>query len=240
MLKLYHDLAQWWPLLSPPEDYLNEADFFKQLFLEVGLPPNPTLLELGAGGGHNAFHLKELFTQVTLTDISPNMLAMSQTLNHQCEHIEGDMRMLRLGRTFDVVFIHDAIDYMITHQDLEQAMETAFIHCRAGGLALFIPDYVKETFLPVTDHGGTDSAERGIRYLEWSYDPDPTDTTYITQYVYLLREANQAIRTEHDEHTCGLFSRAEWLQLLSQVGFQVKIVHDSYNRDLFVASKLKD
>ncbi|HXV44610.1 MAG TPA: hypothetical protein VEC96_16235 [Anaerolineae bacterium] len=66
MPKLYDELALWWPLLSPPEDYVDEADFFEEVFLESGLPPSPALLELGCGGGSNAFHLKKLFTQVTL------------------------------------------------------------------------------------------------------------------------------------------------------------------------------
>ena len=46
------------------------------------------------------------------------MLALSATLNPECEHLEGDMRTLRLGRTFDVVFIHDAISYLTTEDDL--------------------------------------------------------------------------------------------------------------------------
>lgn len=237
MSKLYHELAQWWPLLSPPEDYEDEADFFKRLFLEAGLPPAPALLELGCGGGNNAFYLKSLFAQVTLTDLSPQMLAVSRGLNPECEHIEGDMRTLRLGRLFDAVFIHDAIDYMTTLAELRQALETAFSHCRPGGVAVFVPDHVRETFEPSTEHGGTDGPERGLRYLEWSYDPDDSDTTYTTDYVYLLREGQQMVGVEHDQHLCGLFPRAEWLHLLAQVGFQPQIVQDPYERDIFVARK---
>jgi SAM-dependent methyltransferase len=239
MPKLYNELAIWWPLLSPPEDYGDEADFFRRVFLKSGLPPSPTLLELGCGGGNNAFHLKTLFAQVTLTDISPNMVAISRTLNPECEHVEGDMRTIRLGGMFDAVFIHDAIDYMTTLPDLHQAMETAFIHCKAGGLAMFVPDHVRETFQPSTEHGGTDGNDRGLRYLEWSYDPDETDTTYTTQYVYLLREGNQPVRVEHDQHICGVFPRAEWLRLLREVGFRPELVQDQYERDIFVASKPK-
>ncbi|MCK6629387.1 MAG: class I SAM-dependent methyltransferase [Anaerolineae bacterium] len=237
MSKLYHELAQWWPLLSPPEDYEDEADFFKRLFLEAGLPPAPALLELGCGGGNNAFYLKSLFAQVTLTDLSPQMLAVSRGLNPECEHIEGDMRTLRLGRLFDAVFIHDAIDYMTTLAELRQALETAFSHCRPGGVAVFVPDHVRETFEPSTEHGGTDGPERGLRYLEWSYDPDDSDTTYTTDYVYLLREGQQMVGVEHDQHRCGLFPRAEWLRLLTEVGFQPQIVQDAYERDIFVARK---
>ena len=153
MLKLYWELATWWPLLSPPEDYADEAEFFWRVLSEVGLPSSPSLLELGCGGGSNAFYLKNHFAQMTLTDMSPHMLAVSRALNPDCEHLEGDMRTLWLGRVFDVVFIHDAIEYMTTPQDLRQAMETAFAHCKAGGVALFVPDHVRETFQPSTEHG---------------------------------------------------------------------------------------
>src|SRR6478672_13461027 len=114
MTKMYGELASWWPLLSPPEEYLEEAAFFRQILEGAGLPPAPTMLELGCGGGNNALHLKGLFSGVTLTDLSPEMLEMSRTLNPECEHVVADMRTLRLGRTYDVVFIHDAIDYMTT------------------------------------------------------------------------------------------------------------------------------
>src|SRR5205085_2770976 len=101
-----------------------------------------------------------------------------------CEHLVGDIRTARLDRLFDIVFIHDAITYMTTETDLRQAMETAFVHCQPGGTALFVPDYVRETFEPRSDHGGEDGEDgRGLRYLEWAFDPDPTDTTYEVHYA---------------------------------------------------------
>lgn len=239
MLKLYSELATWWPLLSPPEDYADEAEFFWRVLSKAGLPLSPSLLELGCGGGSNAFHLKKTFAQMTLTDISPHMLAISRALNPECEHLEGDMRTLRLGRTYDVVFIHDAVEYMTTPQNLEQAIETAFIHCKPGGMALFVPDHVRETFQPSTDHDGRDGHGRALRYLEWAYDPDDNDTMYTVEYVYLLREGNQPAQVEHEQHICGLFPRTEWLRLLHNIGFQPEIVRDEYERDLFLARKIR-
>lgn len=240
MHKLYSDLATWWPLLSPPEEYADEAAFFGQILANAGLAPGPSLLELGCGGGSNAFYLKKTFAHVTLTDLSPQMLAVSQSLNPECEHQQADMRTVRLGRVFDVVFIHDAIDYMLTLADLRQALETAFVHCKAGGIALFVPDNVRETFESSTEHGGKDGLGRSLRYLEWTYDPDDTDTKYTTEYVYLLREdnaPNASTQVEHDVHTCGLFPRAEWLRLLEDVGFEPEIIRDEYERDLFLARR---
>jgi len=238
MPKLYNQLAAWWPLLSPVADYAEEAAFFMQVLREAGLPAAASLLELGSGGGSNAFHLKSHFDHITLTDIAPEMLAISRLLNPSCEHLEGDMRSLRLHRTFDVVFIHDAIDYMLTLHDLESALATAAFHCKPRGLALFAPDFVRETFQPSTDHGGSDSAHRSLRYLEWTYDPNPDDYNYVMELVYLLREDSKPTQVEHDVHTCGLFGREDWLQLLSTVGFaETQVIQDPFGRELFLCRK---
>lgn len=236
-LKVYQELAVWWPLWSPPEDYLEEATFFAQVLKEAA-PQARSMVEFGSGGGSNAFHLKAHYT-LTLVDISPEMLAVSRAINPDCEHLVGDMRSTRLGRQFDLVFIHDAIDYMTTETDLRQAFETAFAHCRPGGAALFVPDHVRETFKPITDHDARDGEDgRALRVLEWQYDPDPTDSTYLAHYAFLLREGDE-VSFEHDTHVCGLFARADWLEWLNEAGFRASSVIDQFGRDVFVATKPK-
>ena len=84
-------------------------------------------------------------------------------------------------------------------------METAFAHCRPGGAALFAPDHLRENFRTGTDYGGHDGDGRAARFLEWTWDPDPLDTTYTVDYAYLLREADGSVRVEHDRHVEGLF-----------------------------------
>ena len=111
--------------------------------------PPRTVLELGSGGGNNASHLKARFDMV-LVEPSAGMRAVSRALNPECEHIDGDMRTVRLGRQFDAVFVHDAVCYMTTESDLRLAIETAFVHCRPGGVALFAPDFVTRE-LPAVD-----------------------------------------------------------------------------------------
>lgn len=234
--KLYTDLAAWWPLLSTPDDYAEEAAFFHQIFNEVSQSPPLTLLELGSGGGNNASHLKVHY-QMTLVDPSPGMLAVSRALNPECEHLVGDMRTVRLGRLFDAVFIHDAIMYMTTEAELRAAMETAYLHCRPGGVTLFVPDCVRETFTASTEHGGHDGEQQALRYLEWCYDPDESDSTYVTHYVYMLREGADKIWVEHDRHLEGLFARADWLDWLGETGFETRIIADPYQRELFVGVK---
>ena len=221
--RLYNHLAEWFHLLTRPEDYAEEAKFYRRTILSTSPLPPSTLLELGSGGGNNASHMKAHF-QITLVDISPHMLSISRSINPDCEHITGDMRTVRLGRVYDVVFIHDAISYLTTLSDLKQAIQTAWIHCRTGGVAIFAPDFTRETFRPATSHGGHDDTTRGMRYLEWTWDPDSSDTSYVVDFAYLLRDESGEVRVETDRHHLGLFSRSEWLETIQQAGFEASAI----------------
>ncbi len=234
--KLYGELASWFHLLSSPADYAEEAEFARSLLTGAAAAPIETVLELGSGGGNNASHLKAHF-QMTLADLSPGMLDLSRKLNPECEHIIGDMRTLRLGRVFDAVFIHDAVMYMTSEDELREAIETAFIHCKPGGAALFMPDMIRETFVSLTTHGGHDGDGRSIRYIEWTFDPDPSDTTYTVDFAYLLRERDLPVRVVHDRHLFGIFPRDTWLRLLSEAGFQPKATADPWGREVFISRK---
>ena len=128
---MYTELAPWWPLLSSPADYAEEAAFYQRTLVEACERPPQTLLELGSGGSNNASHLKSHFEMV-LVDLSPEMLAVSRRLNPECEHLEGEMRGVRLGRQCDCVFIHDAVVYMTTEAELKMAIETVFCVDTAG------------------------------------------------------------------------------------------------------------
>ncbi len=220
--RLYHELASWFPVLTAPEDYAEEAEFYMRTIVSGCSYRPETLLELGSGGGNNASHLKAHFS-MTLVDISPGMLDVSKSLNPECEHIQGDMRNIRLGRTFDAVFVHDAITHITTEQDLKSVIETAFVHCKPGGAALFCPDYVSENYHPGTKTGGHDAGERSLRYLAWNPDPDPAGTTYITDFAYLIREGDK-VRCEYDRMVMGLFNHGVWLRLINDAGFQARSV----------------
>ena len=221
-MRLYGDLAPWFHLLTAPGDYATEAERYRTLIRAV-VPDAVTLLELGSGGGNNASHLKRDFT-CTLSDVSPQMLTLSRELNPECEHVLGDMRTLRLGRTFDAVFVHDAIAYMTTESDLHDCIGTAFAHTRPGGVAVFVPDFTRETFAPGTSHGGHDGADgRSLRYLEWSLDDDPADTTYEVDYAVLVREPGHEPRVVHDHHVEGLFPEHTWLYLLERAGLDPSV-----------------
>jgi SAM-dependent methyltransferase len=217
-MRIYAELAPWFHLLTHPSDYEGEADFIARVLDATVDGPATTLLELGSGGGNNASHLKRRF-ECTLTDISADMLELSRSINPECEHLEGDMRTLRLNRLFDAVLVHDAVMYMTTEDDLRAAIATAAAHLRPGGAAMFTPDTTREMFHADTTHGGHDGSDgRSLRYLEWTYDPDPEDSTYETDFVVVLREQGRPTGIEHDRHTVGLFPEATWRRLIEEAG----------------------
>jgi len=231
---MYSEFADWWPLLSSPEEYEEEAGFLSSTLIEVAGESPRTVLELGSGGGNNASYMKKDF-ELTLVDLSPQMLEVSKRLNPDCEHIVGDMRTVRLEREFDAVFVHDAIDYMTSTADLAAAVGTAFVHTRPGGVTLFCPDHIRENFKPSTEHGGSDADGRGLRYLQWTWDPDPDDSKCTVDYSYLLRDPDGSVRVVHDRHECGLFGVEEWKSALASAGFDASILpyeHSEVEEDL--------
>jgi trans-aconitate methyltransferase len=237
---LYRDLVDWYRLIDPPADHADEVAAYQAALERAATPSPETLLELGAGAGHNASHLKRRF-RCTLSDLSSEMLELSSDLNPECEHVLGDMRTMRLGRTFDAVLLHDAVMYMTSEADLRAAIETAFVHLRPGGAAVFAPDCVRETFRDHAQLLESDDGTRSMRGIEWMWDPDPNDDTYIAEYAFLFRDGTD-VRAVHDRHVEGVFPRATWMRLLEDTGFRVdtfpRPLDDDTDDEVFVATRI--
>lgn len=233
---MYSALATWWPLFSAPADYADEAAAFAAL-LPAGGGARPRVLELGSGGGNLASHLKA-HASLTLVDLAPEMLAVSRGLNPDLEHLQGDMRSVDLGQTFDTVLIHDAVMYNTTPGDLQSTIATAARHCRVGGTVIMAPDCTRESYEPDTTHGGEDGADgRSARYLSWSFDPDPSDSHFETVYTFVMRDVDGAVRVEVDRHVEGFFSEAEWIRWLAEAGIEARCHFDAWDRPVFVGTR---
>jgi SAM-dependent methyltransferase len=217
--RLYSELAAWWPLISPPAEYQQDAAALAEVFRSASLPVRE-VLDLGSGGGHVAAHLKGQFT-LTLVDISADMLAVSRQLNPECEHQQGDMRAVRLGRSFDAVLVHDAVDYVTSEADLLRVAQTAFAHCRPGGIAVFAPDHIADTFTPGAGAGGGgDGSGRQASFRERTWDPDPRDEWIKAEYEFVLRGTGHSVEVVRETHRLGAFRRQTWLRVLSAAGFE--------------------
>jgi SAM-dependent methyltransferase len=225
--RLYGELAPWWPLISPPGEYAAEAEYLAALLSPAaGSGRRAEVLDLGSGGGHVALHLARAGLALTLVDRSAPMLAASRELNPGLPHLQGDMRTVRLGRAFDAVLAHDAVDYLTTEADLAGLMATAWEHCRPGGLAVFVPDHLADTFRPGYGHGGggRDAAGRQASFREHATDPDPGDDWIQMDYEFVLRGADGTQQVVTETHRLGAFRRDTWLRVIAEAGFEA--AHD--------------
>jgi len=236
--RLYAGLALWWPLFSRPEDYAEEAAWILGALTEVlGHEPGH-ILELGAGGGNVASHLVQSVS-MTLSDVSGTMIEVSRRLIPDTEHVEADMRNLRLGKTFDAVLIHDAIMYMTTARDLVAALTTARVHLAPEGAVIVLPDYVAETYEPRVQSGGHDAGDgsaRALRYTAWAQPAKSGATAHDLDFAIMLRVADGTVEVFHDRHRLGVFPRAAWREAFNGAGFApTNTRQDPWHREVFIA-----
>ena len=215
-------MAYLWPIISPPEEYGSEAAFFGDVIREELGPGRHKLLELGVGGGHNLSHLTDDF-DCTAVDLSPAMLALSKGLNPGVGHHVGDMRNIRLERTFDTVLVHDSASYLLTEQDLTETFATAAVHLRPGGVLMVAPDWFQETFPDGWVYNwDRQQGDIEVNIQEVMVDPDPSDTQVESTYTYTIKKAG-VTTVEVDTHITGLFSIQTWSDLMGQAGFRVEV-----------------
>ncbi len=225
---LYDSLAELWPLVSPPELYREEGELYASWLEQAAGAPIGTLLELGAGGGHLASALPSHWA-LTLVDMAPRMLDIARDLVPRARHVLGDMRDLALEERFDAVLLQDAVMYLLSEADLRATFATVHRHLRPGGAFLVLPDLVAETFEEHSCVGGRTDGARAVQLMEWHWDPDPGDTTYLVDFAMLIREADGRVRCHHDQHTMGLFPAETFIRLLVESGFELVMPERSPN-----------
>jgi trans-aconitate methyltransferase len=176
---------------------------------------------------------------MTLVDLAPGMLEVSRRINPDAEHVEGDMRTVLLGRTFDAVVIHDAIMYLLTEADLTAALATASAHLKPGGAVIVLPDCVSETYAPNVESGGEDGEDgRSMRYLIWCQEPVSGATAFHEDFLMLLRKPDGTVEAVHDRHTFGVFPRHTWIAAFKRSEFVTPIVRsDPWRQDVFIARR---
>jgi SAM-dependent methyltransferase len=215
----YNELAWADDLLADPDEYIDEVSIYIDLIKRNSVETPVTLLHLGCGaGGHDTF-FKNHF-EVTGIDLSRGMLNRARARHPEIEYIEGDMRSIRLNRTYDAVVIPDSIDYMVTDEDLNQAINTASLHLKPGGVLLIVGKTL-ETFR--NNNFAYTGEKDGIHLtvLENNYINHYRPGTYEASIFYLIRkEGELTLRSEI--HNLGLFPEAVWDKVFANAGFELK------------------
>ncbi|MBI4220016.1 MAG: class I SAM-dependent methyltransferase [Chloroflexi bacterium] len=119
------------------KDYEAECDLLEAAFRRFGNGPVETVLDLGCGTGGHALPLSRCGYRVTGVDRSAGMLEKAREKAGPAgpEFLEGDLRSLDLGRTFDAaVMMFAVLGYQVENQDVLAALRTVSRHLKPGGL----------------------------------------------------------------------------------------------------------
>lgn len=234
--RAYSELAWTEPIIAPPEEYVEETELFSKVIKEHSKIEPKTLLHLGCGAGGNDYTFKKHF-KVTGIDISEGMLEIARNYNPEVTYLYGDMRTIRLKECFDAVAIPDSIGYMTTLEDLRKTIITSYKHLKPGGVLLIVTN-IKEEFAENNFVYTGSKGDIEITIFENNYIPDPTGTTYEATVIYLIRRKGK-LEIHSDTDTIGLFKLSTWLDLLKEVGLEVKQVKIEHSYDRFILGEGK-
>jgi SAM-dependent methyltransferase len=143
-MQIYGDYSRYYNLLYKDKDYAGEAEYVQGLITKH-IPGARTVLDLGCGTGKHDLLLAQMGYKVTGVDLSDEMLAVANSqfasLNSQLSTLnffQGDIRSVRIDKTFDVVIsLFHVISYQTTNEDIAAAFATARAHLNPGGIFIF-------------------------------------------------------------------------------------------------------
>lgn len=243
----YNDLAWTEDWLADPAGYEHEVMVYVDLIKRTAAEPPSTLLHLGSGAGGYDVFFKRHFA-VTGVDLSVGMLNKARKAHPDIEYIEGDMRTIRLNRQFDAVAIPDSIDYVASQEDLQQAIQTAVIHLKTGGVLLVVAK-TEEIFQNNNFAYAGEKDGIHVTLLENNHINPFRPNTYEATFVYLIRQQGElTIHTDHQ--VLGLFSQAMWDEVFKNAGITMQKtnlegIYDTYvlnggeyPLDIFVGQKV--
>ena len=138
----FEKYSYYYDLLYEDKNYESEVEYVKTKLLKQKQNVK-TILEFGSGTGRHARLLAQKGFEVYCIEKSQTMIDKAHSeinrLNHQSVHLEqGDLRKVRIGKTFDaVIALFHVLSYQTSNLDAQAMFETAAIHLDTGGLFLF-------------------------------------------------------------------------------------------------------
>jgi SAM-dependent methyltransferase len=177
------------------------------------------LLDVGCGTGKSFLPMLERGWEVTACDISPSMLELAQAKAGGAAQLSvADMRELPRFGEFDLVWaLDDAINYLLSTEELGEALSGMRANLAPGGLLMFDVNTLQtyRTFFAEEQR-----VERGGRQLIWrgqgSVDVPPTS---ISEARFEI-ETNGGSDVETHIHRQRHFPEAEVRERLRAAGLE--------------------
>ncbi len=224
-----HAYAHQYDALYGDKDYQAECDAVERFLTRYGTDSGASILDLGCGTGTHAMLLADRGHAVTGVDAAPAMLEQARAKSAQRpgagapRFVEGDIRTIALGQTFDVVLMMFAVlGYQTRNVDVAAALRTVRAHLRPGGI--FICDvWFGPAVLSVgpTDRVKVIDEPGGQLHRAASGRLDVMHHTCRVEYQTWRTRGDQEVERTAEVHTMRYFHPLELEHFLSDAGMEL-------------------
>jgi len=232
MSLVFNNYSRYYDLLYKDKDYDIEADYISEL-IQRFIPRAKTILDLGCGTGVHDVLLAQKGYYIDAVDFSEEMLSEARKkagiLPEFVSSINfhfGDIRNIRLNKTFDVVLsLFHVMSYQTTNKDFMDAVTTAKNHLNKKGIFIFDcwygPTVLTEKPTVRVKKIQDDNIEI-TRIAEPIHYPD-RNLVDVCYTVFIKDKRNNLIQEIHETHTMRYLFIPELKLMLENAGFKIII-----------------
>ncbi len=218
-------LADYYDRLHGSARVLSAYPFLHDLFRRRG--PVRSVLDVACGTFAINLPLAKRGYEVVGRDLSEAMLAVARrnlgSAQRTADVARGDLRSLRLGRTFDAVLcLGTAFNYITEDADVRKALRTARLHLRPGGLlVLDLTNFTSFGAKPRNVRAETDYRDPdGTRIAIYAFnDQDRRRRIHTARFITLVHRGN-LIRLSFDESPLRMWTKDSLAGALARDGFR--------------------
>jgi len=166
----FTQLASVYDTIMAEVEYDEWAAFILDLAHARGYEGGP-LLDLGCGTGNSTVPMSDRGLDVSGVDASAAMLAVARRKLPDVEFVRAGFTDMELGRTFEMVYsVFDALNNLLTDDDMREAFRRVYRHLEPRGLFVF--DINTPTGLRDLWEGGKAEGWADDVYYRWTHTYD--------------------------------------------------------------------
>jgi SAM-dependent methyltransferase len=216
-------LARYYDKIHQRRNYEKDVDFLEKIFRKHGLKVRD-ILDVACGTGAHAALLVKRGYNVVGVDLNEEMLNIARRKVKNVAFVKGDMRRLKLDRTFDtVICMFNSIAYNQTLSELRKTLSGFREHLKPRGIVVFDTAFLRENFVH-GNRGVTGYDDDELTIARFSFSGKSGKKGRLT-FSYLIREGND-FNYKRDVHEFGLFSLSEIIRAMRKAGFTAEVYWD--------------